>query len=221
MRKNLGRYHVTRFIPLIIIFNMFLVFFPSITAIPECPYGVFDAWISIDGHNWFNSTVKNISLSCGQPFYVKTMMKSKLDDIWLALFLFEPGTVNYGGESFEVIEGPCSLNDGCDLGKVSADEIINTTWKLQVYSEPKWVGGTTPLSITGFFQKMVDGTWITEDISFSIAQIYIDNNDWSDGFHSMVKSEYGLFEKNIFYFILPIGCLFVFFTGIFYKRKNK
>lgn len=221
MKKFHIKKHMIRYMSLLIFFNVMIVFFPCGTSIPECPYGVFDVWMSLDGQTWLNTTVNDISLFCGQPFYIKAMMKPTIDDIWLALFLFEPGTMKNGGESFKVLEGPCELNDGCDLGKVSADEIKYVTWKLQVNNDPLWIGGLTPLSITGFFQKKVNGSWVTKDISFSIGYIYINESCWSDDFESTVMNDCRSFDNTIYVLIIPAGFLFFFITGIFTKKRKK
>ena len=146
----------------------------------QCPFGEIDAWISIDGKNWLNTTVSELSLHCGQIFFVKAKITSSMDDIWLAFYLFEPGTTNTNQESFTVIDGPCQLNDGVDLGKTHALEDKIVIWKMNVKDDPVWKGGITPLSITGFFQKQTDDEWITEDISFSIAAINILENETND-----------------------------------------
>ena len=146
----------------------------------QCTFGEIDAWINIDGKNWLNTTVSELSLHCGQIFFVKTKITSSMDDIWLALYLFEPGTTNTNHESFIIINGPCQLNDGIDLGKTHALEDKIVVWKMKVKDDPSWKGGITPLSITGFFQKQTDDEWITEDISFSIAAINILENETND-----------------------------------------
>ncbi len=75
-------------------------------------------------------------------------MSPSIDDIWLALYLFEPGTTSYNQESFTVIDGPCSLNDGVDLGKTYAFENKTVIWKMKVKDNPVWKNGITPLSLT-------------------------------------------------------------------------
>ena len=221
MKKYHTKHHLIRYTYLFIFFYVIIILFPNCTAIPECPYGTFDVWMSLDGEIWLNTTVNNISLSCGQPFYLKVMMKPSIDDIWLALFLFEPGTLKNGGESFEVVDGPCELNDGFDLGQVFADEIKYVTWKLQVKNDPLWIGGITPLSITGFFQKKINGSWETEEISFSIAYIFLDESSWIDDSESQIINDYCSIDNKIYSLIIPAGCFFLFLTGIFTKRRMK
>lgn len=193
----------------------------TIAATPSCPYGTFDVWMSLDNESWMNTTVTNISLQCGQPFFVKAMMKPSQDYMWLALYLFEPGTSTVEQKSFTVVDGPCGINDGCDLGEVMADETKTVWWKLKVKDDPSWVGGFTPLSITGFFQKKVFGSWETEDISFSIARIYLNESTWIEPPQSH-SSENRLTEFNadLSFWIIPVSFIFVtVIVGIW--RKNK
>lgn len=221
MRKCHLKRHMIQYMSLFIFFNVMIVLFPHCSSIPECSYGVFDVWMSLDGKIWLNTTVNNISLSCRQPFYVKAMMKPNIDDIWLALFLFEPGTMKNGGESFTVIEGPCELNDGCDLGKASTEEIKYVTWKLQVNDNPKWIGGITPLSITAFFQKKINGSWDTKEMSFSIAQIFLDETCWTDECTSKVKNDFRSIDNKIYVLVIPTGFFLLFITGIFTKKRKR
>lgn len=206
---------------MILLCNATVVFSPNCSAIPECCYGAFDVWMSLDGQTWLNTTVKNILLCCGQPFYVKAMMKPYIDDVWLALFLFEPGTIKAGGESFSVVEGPCELNQGCDLGQVSSGEIKNITWKLQVKKDPFWVEGFTPLSLTSFFQKNINGSWKTEDISFSIARIYIVDSLWIEDNVTKINNDGSQINSKIYSWILPIVFFFIFLTRVFIKKRVK
>lgn len=192
-----------------------------IASIPTCSYGSFDAWISIDGLNWMNTTVKNLSLECGQPFYVKTLLRPTTEDSWLAVYLFEPGVKRSSDESFIVLEGPCQLNNYVDLGKIKANESIQMIWKMQVKNDPMWSGGTTPLSITGFFQKYQNGKWITEDITFSIANIHLQQTTWNEysQFDIITPDCSHLEGKGFTFFSIPL--ILVLFMGLYLKKRRE
>lgn len=154
-----------------------------------CEFGEMDAWISMDNETWLNTTLSNLSLKSGQIFFVKVHMQSYLNDTWLALYLFEPGTSMFSEETFTVLKGPCALNDGLDLGKTNAFEEKIVIWKLKVKENPVWMNGTTPLSINGFFQQQKQDQWETRDISFSIALIHILDNEANSTDLSMIKQD--------------------------------
>jgi hypothetical protein len=210
-----------RRIQLVLIFAIIssLVFtMTSVNASPECSYGLFDAWFSLDGKSWLNTTVTNISLECGQPFFVKAMMKPIQNNIWLSLYLFEPGTSSMNESSFNLINGPCEINNGCDLGEAMINETKEVIWELKVKDNPIWAGGSTPLSITCFFQKKIQGNWQTEDISFSIARIFLDENSWS-GYEKESFKEESFLSMNLQLLILiPIGLVLIF---VYVKMQDK
>ena len=192
----------------------------SIQAQPsQCTFGEIDAWISINGKNWLNTTISELSLSCGQSFFVKAKMSPSVDDIWLALYLFEPGTTSTNQESFAVIDGPCQLNDGVDLGKTYAFENKTVIWKMKVKDDPVWKNGITPLSLTGFFQKQKDDEWITEDISFSIAAIHILENETISDTSSLDSEPHNLRFISSNLIILPIILLVLLGLGFIKQKK--
>lgn len=211
---------------LLLIIGFFIFFILPLTvnpiaSMPTCAYGSFDAWLSIDGYNWMNTTVKNLSLECGQPFYVKTVLRSNTEDIWLAIYLFEPGVTTSADESFIVLEGPCQLNNYADLGKTKANESIQMIWKMQVKNDPIWSGGKTPLSISGFFQKYQNGKWITEDITFSIANIHLQQTSWNEysQFDLINMDSKPLDSKGFFFFSIPL-ILFLLLSWQLKKRRS-
>lgn len=203
---------------LIIIF--FLPMVPSIAAyeMPSCSFGSFDAWLSLDGKTWMNTTVTNISFQRGQPFFIKAMIQSNQDHVWLALYLFEPGTSSAKQSSFKIINGPCQVNDGFDLGECMANATKTVMWKARVKNDTKWINGFTPLSITAFFQKKNGGRWKTEDISFSLAQIYIEESLWID---SQFEHKTNSLQEDVSFFLLVFISPGLILLIIFIKRKLK
>jgi hypothetical protein len=191
-------------------------------ATPTCEYGEFDVWMSLNNESWMNTTVTNISLQCGQPFFVKAKMKPSQDHIWLAMYLFEPGTSTVEQQSFTVLDGPCGMNEGCDLGEVMSEENKTVWWKLKVKDDPSWVGGFTPLSITGFFQKKVYESWDTKDISFSIARIYLNESTWIEPSQSSDSKKNSTdFNADQSFLIIPLSIIFVTVFVKFYKKNKK
>ncbi len=195
---------------ILIVLFLFMNSSSVVCSMPMCRYGSLDAWVSLDAETWMNTTIDNISLQKGQPFFIKTTMRTNQDHIWLALYLFEPGTSSKNQVSFKVIKGPCKINAGCDLGKNFKNETQTVVWKIQVKKDPQWVNGLTPLSITGFFQKKNQGKWDTKEISFSLARIYIEDTFWTTSEvqcktnHSSVFSIESLFTNIIFLVSFPI-----------------
>lgn len=226
-RFDWGKYMVQKFQLLIKLILLISVISLNAFAQPiliqaqpsQCTFGEIDAWISINAENWLNTTVSELSLSCGQSFFVKAKMSPSIDDIWLALYLFEPGTTSYNQESFTVIDGPCSLNDGVDLGRTYAFENKTVIWKMKVKDDPVWKSGITPLSLTGFFQKQKDDEWITEDISFSIAAIHILKNETITITSSLDSEPHNkrFISSNLI--ILPFILLALIGIGFFKQKK--
>jgi hypothetical protein len=186
-----------------------IIFDECVQATPQCSYGFLDAWISTDGVSWMNTTVTNMSLECGQIFFIKAVMKSSQHNIWMALYLSEPGTDDYANQSFIVLKGPCDINEGYDVGQVEINETKVVTWKLQVKDTPSWVGGYTPLSITGFFQKQQQDSWITEDISFSIARIHLNDSMWKESMQVSFHSEPSETNEDTYYHVLILLCILI------------
>lgn len=205
--------------PMLIIVILLGLFIPltCVNATPECSYGFFDVWFSLDGESWLNTTVTNISLNCGEPFFIKASMRPTAEHIWLALYLFEPGTSSLNQSSFKRIDGPCEVNNGCDLGKARVNETKIVTWKLKVKDHPAWIGGFTPLSITAFFQKKINNSWQTEEISFSIARIFLNETSWSSTVQMSPEDE--SFSSMRYQLVVPaiIGLLFFF---VFVKKTR-
>lgn len=213
---------------LIVLYLILLLFFIHnpifVQATPTCAFGSFDAWMSLDGKSFMNTTVDNISLSCGQPFFVKVQVKPNQDHIWIALYLFEPGTRSEEKTSFEVISGPCELNAVFDLGECNENEENTFIWKLKVKDDPCWVGGFTPLSINACFQKKDYSDWMTDDISFSIALIHLNEHVYSEPIHSLACRDSFSAEDNVQ--LSSISSLFIFLFFILlviiilkFKRK--
>lgn len=193
----------------------------SVSSTPSCSFGEFDAWISVDGTNWMNTTVKNLLLECGQPFLVKAQIRPTIDDIWVAVHLFEPGTGTKNDESFLVLDGPCKLNSYADLGRTQKNETIIIIWELQVKDHPSWVGGSTPLSITVFFQKQQQDTWLTEDITFSVANIHLQETIWNDTTSIDTSELDPIQSKSQEYKFLFIPVILIFVLFISWKKKNE
>lgn len=203
-----------------------LLLLPYVSGIPECEYGVFDVWMSLDGNHWMNTTLTNISCNRGQLFYIKAMMKSTKEDVWGALYLFEPGATSNEKQSFIVLEGPCNLNEGCDLGQLTVNESKTVCWTLKVRNQPEWIGGFTPVSISCFFQKKIKESWDTEEISFSIASIYLNETEWSSLIYSSMNesttNESLILTNSIALILLSILVILIAIINVIRKRnKNK
>lgn len=199
---------------------MIILSMNGVQSVPSCSYGSFEAWISLDGSSWMNTTLSNLTLQCGQPFYVKTMMKSWEDDVYLALYVFEPGASTRYEESFIVKNGPCELNDGIDLGKTKRNETRILIWELQVKDDPIWVDGYTPLSVTSFFQKKQNNGWLTEEISFSIANIQLLNEKWVETSQQMIIQNDDITSpsKSIIFPAL-LFAIMILFAQVFIRKK--
>jgi sarcinarray family protein len=170
-------------------FLMFLLFLALVTPVfsgfslayetPECDYGTFDAWYSKDGVEWQNTTVDHAELKCGEPFYIRATVSTKIDSAWISIDLWEVGIDSKKKSSFELLDGPCDLYKTLDLSKILEKNTSFTyTWKFRVKPDTDRVGGNAPLNIQAQFDKKVNDEWYSDDISFTAVNIYILDELW-------------------------------------------
>lgn len=148
---------------------------------PSCEYGVFDAWFSNDGVTWRNTTIDYTVLKKGEPFYVKTVIVTKKDDLWVSVKFSETGETCAKDSSFEVVEGPSAMYEAFDLGKISqGNSSFTYIWKFRVKPDTNWVNGNAPLNVMAQFDERVNNEWESEVISFTVANIFILDELWDD-----------------------------------------
>jgi len=152
---------------------------------PENAKGISDAWFSEDGISWEQSTT-NATLKLGQPFYIKTYVKAKIDLNFLGVTLKNLGGPPY---DFLLVEKPNNIpdhgtwneivdNDGYYIGDISikkpvAGEEYYFIWKLRVNPESDWWGAKSPVNFNAGFTK--DGT---DNMAYTVVNIFIKNEVW-------------------------------------------
>ncbi len=150
---------------------------------PENEKGICDSWYSEDGINWIQSTADG-ELKLGQPFYVKTYLKAKIDLQAMGVWLDNLGGPPY---DFQLIEKPDNIpdsaqwypsEDGYRLGDIliynpKANDEYTFIWKCRVNQESDWIGSTSPLNLYADFKQ---GS--TSDFKFTVADIFIKNEVW-------------------------------------------
>jgi len=144
---------------------------------PECSYGVCDAWLSKDKITWLNTTIDSMNLLPGEIFYVKTYVSVKKDPVWVALLFFEPGVESEKQSTYEILEGQTSMCSMVDLGKFHLYDSKTILWTLRVKPDTKWVNATAPLNIGVFFDIKENNSWCEEDITFTLVNAYIFENE--------------------------------------------
>ena len=140
---------------------------------PSCSYGVCDAWLSKDKMTWVNTTIDSMNLSPGEIFYVKTYVSVKEDPVWIALLFFEPGVESKKQATYEILDGPTTMCRMVDLGKFHLHDSKTIFWTFRVKPDTKWVNATAPLNIGVFFDIKENESWCEEDITFTIVNAYI------------------------------------------------
>ncbi len=205
-----------------VIIQALLISFLPATNAGECDYGTLYAWYSEDGSSWENATVHDAKLKRGEPFYIKTMISTKINSVWIAMKLSETGENSADESSFEVLDGPCDMYEMIDLGEIpEKNTSLTYTWKMRVKPDTNWAGGNAPLNIGVFFDKKVNDDWYSDDISFTAVNVYIldelwegyteDNGDSND-------SSNGTNGTPGFELLFTLIAIAVFLT---WKRKNE
>ncbi len=145
--------------------------------------GICDAWFSKEGEKWENTTAKT-SLKLGQIFYIKVMVKGKIDLKFLRYQL-----TCYGPPyDFEVVERAKNLPGKCMIlqestGRtiinlafedVRAGEEYTHIWKIRVKPNSSFGGGNTPINLDAFFFNGDD----EETVLFTAVSVTITDELW-------------------------------------------
>jgi hypothetical protein len=201
-----------KFLLIIILFS--LLFISSNIAYsystPQCNYGVFDCWFSLDGINWTNTTVDYVELQLGQPFYLKTFLKTLQDNITVDFYLTETGEYNANGSTFNVISGPGQMFEIVTLGVVKEEDYIwEDIWKLCVKNDTDWVNGNAPLNVYAQFgdHTLDYNNWQSDSISFTAVNIYVNNEIWNESLYNKASDSYDsslLFQISELIFLITL-----------------
>lgn len=155
--------------------------------------GICDAWFSKDGINWENTTAK-ASLKLGQTFYIKVMVKAKVD---LKFLRYQMSC--YGPPyDFELIEAPSNLPDNSQIlqhptgreiediafSNVKAGDEYNHIWEFRVKPNSTFGGGNTPINLDSFFfdgedEKQMLFTAVSVSITDELWEYYSGENKHS------------------------------------------
>jgi hypothetical protein len=155
---------------------LFISLFPLVSAYspPECEYGLFDAWFSIDGETWLNSTVEDVVLSRGQPFFIRTIMSTSQDSVRVGFFFTEPGEYNAAGSTFKILDENLSMFDPFLYGTIKkSGDVYEHIWSFQVKNDTDWFQASAPLNVFVQFDALIKGKWISDEISFTIVCPFI------------------------------------------------
>jgi len=166
--------------------------------------GLCDAWFSKDGINWQNTTTRT-SLYLGQTFYLKVLVKAKIDLKFLRYQL-----TCYGPPyDFELIKQARDLPENAiilqeSIGRsiiniafedVKAGEEYIQVWKLCVKPNSSFVNGTTPINLDSFFFNGND----EENMLFTAVSVSIIDELWEEyQKESQIKSDDNQSGEDIF-----------------------
>ena len=162
----------------IFIFSLlvFMMIAPKVSA-DECEYGTMKAFFSKDEINWENATVHNATSKLGEPFFVKAVIRSKIDLMSIDIKIWETGENDVNDSTYELLEGPSCFFTYYDIYPVSKNDSFTYIWKFRVKPDTEWVEGNAPLNIFTQFDK----TDLNNDgISFTIVNMYIQNILWNN-----------------------------------------
>lgn len=180
---------------LIVIFLLItLVFSKNIVAEnkpAENNRGLCDAWFSKDGKIWENTTAKT-SLKLSQTFYIKVMVKAKINLKFLRYQLSCYGPPY----DFELVESPNNLPTNSQILKhtggreiadvlfsdVKANKVYTHIWKFRVKTNSTFAGGNTPINIDSFFFDGED----EKQLLFTALSVLIEDEIW-DGYTEELK----------------------------------
>jgi sarcinarray family protein len=169
MRKN-------RILEYAVALSIIILSFSITTAAGECEYGTMFTWYSTDGETWERATVDDAYLKLAEPFYIKTNITTKLDNIWVGVKLWETGEKNATGSSFEVLEGPVEIYEILNMGTIpDKNSEFEYTWKMRIKPYSDWAGGNAPLNIRAQFNI---NDYEDCEVYFTIANVHIINELW-------------------------------------------
>jgi len=162
----------------IFIFSLlvFMMITPKVSA-GECEYGTMKAWFSKDGINWENATVHNATSKLGESFFIKAVIRSKIDLVSIDVKIWETGENNVDDSTYELLEGPSCFFTYYDIYPVSKNDSFTYIWKFRVKPDTEWVDGNAPLNIYTQFDKTDQDN---DGISFTIVNMYIQNILWNN-----------------------------------------
>lgn len=142
--------------------------------VPQCGYGTFDAWFSTDGINWSNTTVDDIILLRGEPFFIKTSMCTIEPLVRVGLMFIEPGETDPGGSTYEIIDNEISMFEPYLYGSIEKPfHTIYHIWSFKVKSDTRWVQATAPLNVYVQFDSLDSDFIDSDEISFTLVCPYI------------------------------------------------
>jgi sarcinarray family protein len=116
------------------------------------------------------ATVDNATLKIGEPFTIKAIVKSGKKPIHIGVKLSVSGFKSNERQPYDVVGGPCGLNQYYSKGNVASNETIILEWELK--ATDAWVGGTAPLN---FDITVANANDVSESYSvgFTIVNAYI------------------------------------------------
>ena len=160
---------------IILFFSLFLSSFSVLAyETPRCAYGTFDAWFSLDGVHWYNTTLEDIELTRGEPFFVKTVMRTSEPFVRVGMMFTEPGEYTSLDSTFEIINGPTSMFDPFIYGVIEEPyHSFEHIWMFQVKNQTEWVQATAPLNVFVQFDHKEQDAWSSEEISFTVVYPFI------------------------------------------------
>jgi len=153
-----------------------MIFFPIVNA-GECEYGTIKAWFSKDQQTWENATVDNATAKIGEPFFIKTTVKAKIDLPSIDIKLWETGENNSEDSTFELLEGLNCFFTYYDIYPVSKNDSFTYIWMFRVKPDTSWVNGNAPLNIYVQFDK---NSSYNRGVEFTVANIYVENIFWEN-----------------------------------------
>ena len=160
---------------LIMVFLIFILSMPIINAEErdsEC--GSAEAWVKLDGGEWQEAGIYNVSLDIYEEFKVRITAKTKVLCHVDVLISGAGGTV-----TFEVIDGPLEYDEW--RGEMNVPEGETRTFESTVRpTDNKFVGGNTPLSVNIQFTPP---HWEDDicHVKFGLINPHINNKIW-DGY---------------------------------------
>ncbi|OYT29796.1 hypothetical protein B6U98_01210 [Thermoplasmatales archaeon ex4572_165] len=207
-------------------------FFSSVTANKPatCGYGTCDTWFSFDGINWHNTTYRNAELHRGESFFIKTMISTTKPDIHVSIRFFEVGVNSNDDASFEILDGYVTGIINQNFKQIYSFGIIDTPtrfekiWKIKVCENASWWNATSPLNIFVDFNEQIGegwgSEWIGDEISYTVATIYIKKSVFSPVDNSELVSENVkyLSLNHIIMISILIGLIFLSFLLKFKKH---
>ncbi len=180
---------------LIVIFLLIILVFSKNIVAENKPVennrGLCDAWFSKDGKIWENTTAKT-SLKLSQTFYIKVMVKAKINLKFLR-YQFSCYGPPY---DFELVESPNNLPTNSQILKhtggreiadvlfsdIKANNVYTHIWKFRVKTNSTFAGGNTPINIDSFFFDGED----EKQLLFTALSVLIEDEIW-DGYTEELK----------------------------------